>query len=324
MQSEDDRTGVLFSYYGGKQRIASWICEYIPKHTVYVEPFAGGAAVFFNKPKPIVTNSDHYREVLNDKLDWIVNLYRIASSESTKNEFHKSLELLPYSRKIFEESKKVLKAPENYSDLCVAIAAYYKMNTSFSHILNGGFGTGVYSTNSSIGFMNKVSALPKVLERLRGITIEHDDAINVIKRWDSPQTFFYCDPPYVGTEQGHYSGYTTEEYKELINVLSNIQGSMLLSHYDHPDIEYPKTWERFEKSTICSAKRRVGYDRSKKIDESGQNRSRVEILLRKIANEPREEIKDLYRTGNYDCFPGPGWDGDPGSSGSQLSLFDGI
>lgn len=49
------------SYYGGKQRLASKIIELIPKHVTYVEPFAGGAAIFFNKP--LVKRGNNYREV---------------------------------------------------------------------------------------------------------------------------------------------------------------------------------------------------------------------------------------------------------------------
>lgn len=66
-----------FPYYGGKQRIASKITELIPKHTVYVEPFAGGAAVFFKKPWPDVSNTGHYREVLNDTNGDVVNFFRV-------------------------------------------------------------------------------------------------------------------------------------------------------------------------------------------------------------------------------------------------------
>jgi len=55
----------LLSYYGGKQRIASRILaeiEQIP-HTVYVEPFAGGATLLFAKPVRIVSNDDHCWQV---------------------------------------------------------------------------------------------------------------------------------------------------------------------------------------------------------------------------------------------------------------------
>jgi DNA adenine methylase len=43
-----------FSYAGGKQRMASRIVKLLPKHTVYVEPFVGGAAVLCAKPWPEV------------------------------------------------------------------------------------------------------------------------------------------------------------------------------------------------------------------------------------------------------------------------------
>lgn len=41
----------ILKYPGAKNRLAPWICEYIPKHDVYVEPFAGSLAVFFNKQR---------------------------------------------------------------------------------------------------------------------------------------------------------------------------------------------------------------------------------------------------------------------------------
>ena len=39
----------VLKYPGAKNRIAGWICGYIPKHDVYVEPYAGSLAVLFNK-----------------------------------------------------------------------------------------------------------------------------------------------------------------------------------------------------------------------------------------------------------------------------------
>ena len=68
----------LISYYGGKQRLASKLIPLIPPHNVYVEPFAGGAALLFAKGKPEITNNHHYREVLNDKDGRITTLYRVA------------------------------------------------------------------------------------------------------------------------------------------------------------------------------------------------------------------------------------------------------
>ncbi|MCC7452959.1 MAG: DNA adenine methylase, partial [Crocinitomix sp.] len=38
------------TYYGGKQKLVSLILPNIPQHTVYVEPFVGGGAIFFAKP----------------------------------------------------------------------------------------------------------------------------------------------------------------------------------------------------------------------------------------------------------------------------------
>jgi DNA adenine methylase len=310
----------LISYYGGKQRIASWICQYIPKHTVYAEPFCGGAAVFFMKPFPKVKNNNHYREVLNDTNKAIVTLYKVASDKILREEFLYKLQCTPYSRSVHKEACNAnTNKYKGYSELDIAVAFYININMSFAKNINGGWGTSVYGRNSAGTWANRIKNLPSILERLFGVHIEHDDALSVIKRWDSPQTFFYCDPPYVGSDQGHYKGYTEEDFKDLIGTLESIQGSFLLSHYHTPSIEIPSNWERFEKDTVCSSLARVGYDRNKKQDESSQNRKRTEVLYRKLASvEPRPEIKKLYATGAYDCFPAPGFEG---SKDDNFPLF---
>src|SRR5450759_5529755 len=59
------------AYIGGKNRLAAKIISLLPEHTTYVEPFAGGAQVFFHKRPSEV-------EVLNDLDGEIVNLLRVC------------------------------------------------------------------------------------------------------------------------------------------------------------------------------------------------------------------------------------------------------
>src|SRR5205807_3601507 len=61
------------SYIGGKNRLAKRVIEIFPEHTTYVEPFAGGAQVFFRKEPSKV-------EVLNDLDQEIVNFFRVCQS----------------------------------------------------------------------------------------------------------------------------------------------------------------------------------------------------------------------------------------------------
>ena len=57
-------------YYGGKQNMLTYILPRVPKHKCYVEPFCGGATVFFAKNKCA-------NEVLNDTNDNLINFYKM-------------------------------------------------------------------------------------------------------------------------------------------------------------------------------------------------------------------------------------------------------
>lgn len=259
----------LISYYGGKQRIASKILPYFPSHTVYVEPFAGGSALLFAKPKPIVSNSRHYREVLNDKNDLLINLYRVAIEK--REELELKIQATLYSQSDHRKATKITKNPTDYDDVSKAWAFYTNINQSFSGTLNSGWGTGVYSENLALTWHNKKLQLPEILDRLKDVHIACEDAIRCIQRWDSPQTLFYCDPPYPNTEQGHYSGYTIDDFKLLCDTLDNIQGSYVLSNYPQK-IEPQSAQQRIEIEATMSA------ELMRKEDDKQVDKKRTEVL----------------------------------------------
>jgi len=65
----------IILWIGGKRRLADRILPYFPKHSCYVEPFAGGAALFFLRPVSAEV------EVLNDVNGDLVNLYRVVQHQ---------------------------------------------------------------------------------------------------------------------------------------------------------------------------------------------------------------------------------------------------
>ena len=272
----------LISYYGGKQRVASKILPYFPRHSVYVEPFAGSAALLFAKPKPVVSNSVAYREVLNDKNDLLINMYRVAIER--REELELKIQATLYSQSDYTKAIEIIKNPSDYDDLTKAWAFYVNINQSFANKLNAGWGTGVISRNLSATWHNKTLALPEILDRIKDIHVSCEDAIRCIQKWDSPQTLFYCDPPYPNTNQGHYKGYTLDDFKLLCDTLDNIQGSYVLSNY-YQKIEPQSAQKKIEIKSVMSA------SNSRKVRE---NNKRTEVLwICDRSHNVRNDLKTL-------------------------------
>lgn len=292
----------VISYYGGKQRMASNIVPLIPRHTGYVEPFCGGAAILFAKPWPNGGSQSNYREVINDIDGRLINFYRQLRDNGPA--LIEKIQLTLYSREEYQLAKDL----DCDDKLEVARRYYVNVQQSFANIMHGGWGTGVFSTNHAAIWTNKLSRLPQYLDRMAAVHIENDDALAVIKRWDSPQTCFYCDPPYPNTDQGDYKGYTAADYTALVETLDNCSGSFLLSNYDQ-DITIPDDWERFEFEAHCAASGKgmvgAGRDKGKAATKLG-DRKRTEVVFRRFnKDQVRPEIEALYASGNYDCFALP-------------------
>jgi DNA adenine methylase len=293
----------LLSYYGGKQRLAQRIVDWLPPHTVYVEPFCGGSAVFFAKGTPAITNRDHYREVLNDHDQRIMAVYQACQHRTTREALIERLTYTPHSRAAYQESRAIQRAWDDYDPVSQAWSIVVDLQQSFSGQLGGGLGTSVYGRNHAASWANWRDALPAMMERLREVHLECDDAMAVIKRWDSPQTIFYCDPPYIGADQGHYKGYTMNHFKALVDVLDTCQGSFVLSGYAAclPDI--PAAWEvqtidAYASSTGQGMTAHYGHARRTRAataDELGDRR-RTEYLWRvDRSHTMRPELRALFR-----------------------------
>lgn len=269
----------LISYYGGKQRLAKYIIPILPPHTVYVEPFAGGCSVLFAKGVPDVTRIDFYREVINDTDSYLITMYRVF--QNNFEEFYHRLKFTLYSEEEHSLSKHILTHPDGYSELDIAWAYFVNISQSFSNTLLRGWKRGVYGRNFGVTWDKEVENLNFLVNRFSGVNISHTDALTCIKQWDSPQTCFYVDPPYIGSHQGHYSGYTLDQYKSLIEILSNCSSSFVLSHYDVLDVTIPNEWERYEIQSYSSSsgKGKINADRSRKAtSEELGNMHRTEIL----------------------------------------------
>jgi DNA adenine methylase len=94
-------------------------------------------------------------------------------------------------------------------------------------------------------WLGAVEDLPLIAERLLRVQIENRPALEVIRLYDSPETLFYCDPPYVHSTRGDDNAYkyemTDAQHRELAEVLNSVRGKVALSNYDAPLLDrlYP-------------------------------------------------------------------------------------
>jgi len=216
----------LFGYMGGKQKLAKKILPYIPEHTVYVEPFCGSAAIFFAKSRSDIAPSK-YIEVLNDLNGDIVNLF--DQLRKNPDEVKRIFSLLPYAKDVYyNQAKTTTDYYRNAPPAEKAALFLFNVCGSFTQKINGGFAFSK-KRNHPHTKQNIEARIMDTAARLKDAYIFNDDYKVIVKRFDSPDTFFYFDPPYKDTEK--YSGVPPFDYDEFEEVLRNIRGRWILSHY---------------------------------------------------------------------------------------------
>ncbi len=224
-----------FKYPGAKWSYAEWITSLFPKHKVYLEPFFGSGAAFFNKqPAPY--------ETVNDLDEMVVNFFRMCREQP--EELSRLLHLTPFARKEYEAIQERRAGEEiNLTGNPLEDARRFAIRCS------QGFGSkladrcGWKNTKHSAGPNNPrvwggmSETVIKIAERLKNAQIECKPAVELIRSYNATDCLIYADPPYLG-ETRHSRIYRKEmmerdEHAELLAALVEHSGPVIISGYDN-------------------------------------------------------------------------------------------
>ncbi|MDR2147707.1 MAG: DNA adenine methylase [Tannerella sp.] len=213
------------TYYGGKQRMLKHIRPLVPPHSLYCEPFAGGAALFFDK-EPVKVN------VINDLNAELITFYRVLSV--CPDEFRELVRQTLHSRDQHVHAWHIYNHSEFFNDARRAWAVWILSKQGFAGQMSSSFGFDRSEGRHSGKIQNAKSIIDdEGLKRLlEHATIECDDAFAIIRRYDCADAFHFLDPPYVGSDMAHYTGMFNEQnLEELLYLCTSLKGKFMLTMY---------------------------------------------------------------------------------------------
>ena len=266
----------MVSYIGGKSKIGKWIVPFYNKNMeTYVEPFGGMFWCFFNMELKEFPNLK--KVVYNDFNPLNYNLFQcIQNPEKLLNECEKfevqkkdvfptnpicEEQFVKFQLDLFNENVKL--KPYDYETAAkyvyVLTQVFSGANPAKSKFIDL---KGKYHSKFT-SFKNKLSK-PDWIEHFLKITdVENMDFEQVIRKYNTPNTYFYVDPPYYVVGEGDYYSnhdFDRNDHERLANVLKTISGKFSLSYYDFPILSewFPKdvyTWEKKEFAKAAAAKK---------------------------------------------------------------------
>lgn len=252
-------TRPVLKYHGGKWRVADWVLAHLPPHHTYVEPFGGAGSVLLRKaPSPI--------EVYNDLDDDVVRLFRVLRDPAQAEELRRVVELTPWSRAEFHSCWE---RPEGLTDveLCrrLLVRSFQAVGAKRARSRNGWRARADHVSPTG-AWRSWPEQIPRYVERLRAVLIESVPAARLFPLYDSAQTAWFVDPPYLHATRAwdHRSIYahelTFDDHVALLEQLQGLDGAVLLAGY-----------------------------RSELYDDTLTSWRRVDVRARAQGNQPRVE-----------------------------------
>jgi DNA adenine methylase len=218
-------------YCGGKQGLATRIVSLMDRHDHYVEPYFGGGSALFAKAPAAM-------ETVNDIDGHLMTFWRVLRDRP--HELAWAAGLTPHSRGEFIGTREVGAAVD---ELEVARRVWVQLTqgraarltrTGWRYVITDAAKHAL--PDYLDGYLERLIASAS---RLRGVSLEQQDGIDIIHAYDAPGTCFYVDPPYLGTARGRDVLYAhempdVEQHQRLLNALISCKGQVILSGYASP------------------------------------------------------------------------------------------
>ncbi|WP_025720246.1 DNA adenine methylase [Paenibacillus sp. 1-18] len=239
----------ILHYPGSKWSMADWIISNMPAHTTYLEPFFGSGAVLFNKNRSTL-------ETVNDLDGEVSNLFQIIRDQP--DELARLIHWTPYARaeyyKGYETEGSDVERARRFLVRCwMARGGKTSDRTGWRHIID------LNAPHPARDWQLLPDKIMQVTDRLRNVQIECQPAVKLLERYKRPEVLVYADPPYLlstRSKRMYKNEMNDADHIELLQILLNHPGPVLLSGYDHPMYEEAlRDWRRETKTVKAEAGR---------------------------------------------------------------------
>ena len=260
---------MCLSYIGGKSRIGKWIVPFYDKDMeTYVETFGGMFWCFINMDLKQFPNLK--KVVYNDFNPLNYNLFNCIQNPTELLRAINSIDCQKFGMEITPSIYKeqfINFQAEIFAENFRVEPGNYEVAAKYVYILTQVFSGSKPETSSFIDLKGKYKSKyltfrdkllkPDWIEHFLKIThVENMDFAEVIKKYDSPNTYFYVDPPYWKTEN-YYSNhdFDRQDHERLSNSLISMEGKFSLSYYDFELLHewFPEDQYKWEKKKFAKA-----------------------------------------------------------------------
>lgn len=238
-------------YHGGKGLLYKWILNNAPPHTIYVEPFGGAGSVLLNKTiSPI--------EVYNDKSNGVFSLFYCL--KNFFQEFYDIIKSIEYKKEIYEKYLEIYKS-ESFNLLpiieksvaCYVVFRQSRAGTATTFCWSNRFLQGV--PEEIYCWETSKNSLIHIHNRLQNVLLFNKDALSLLQEFDSEDTLFYLDPPYIHSKRVSKNVYkhelTESDHKNLIDCVKSLKGKVMISGYYSDEYNnWLNSWNYVKKESI--------------------------------------------------------------------------
>lgn len=231
MNDGKEKMNSFMSWVGGKKALRDAVlARFPPYYERYIEVFGGAGWVLFHKPPGMDF------EVYNDFNSNLANLYRCVRQNPDRLKF--KLRYVLNSREDFDyiallHKRQIFPRLRDYDR---AAKFYQLIRYSYASGLDS-FASQPHSIWSDFPMIDLAA------RRLQKVIIENKDFEKLIRHYDRPVSFFYCDPPYFATESYYKDvGFGRTDHIRLMETLTSINGKFLVSYNDCPEIR--EIWDK--------------------------------------------------------------------------------